>query len=549
MLYLSLGHNSFEAIETKNVLLKGEKIRSVAHRVVNNDFLTTGTEEFIRNLENNLQELYKSAYPSAIEEREIAILLPDDNLISHRFTVTAEKLSDPTAAIINQAQKILPGPITNFENFYQDIALNGAKKILFSAFPTKDISAYYQFFQSRNYKLSFLTTNSFAVFTLLKDQVKPDESVLFYESGKHHSEQMIFDELGLIEHQSKKMTKNLVSDAKATLQKILEKDPSKVNKVFLSGEKSLEFKTDDLSSFDKPIIKIQDFMDGIIAKNNISLDTGGIPKMYFVKVLGLMLLTKGNNLPNFARDAKLLVSSTPVEEKSEEVKTSKDIHSIKVEEEDNEKTMEEMEVTEKKEERSSEEIASLKEKEIEQTEPTDKEGVLSPTGISGQIVEYKKSAFPSIFLNKISIMIILSLILIFVGIGIILGNRTQIVLPFIAKPTLTPTPTLQPTLTPTPTVDPSLKRGDLKVSIQNGTDSAGLAKNTKDKLEKLGYKSIAVSNADNDTYEQTIIKIKETQKKYLPLIINDLMDEFNTQTIQTLDVESKFDVVVVLGKK
>lgn len=546
MLYLSLGHNSFEAIETKNILLKGEKIKSVSHGIVNNDFLTAGTEGSIGNLENNLQELFKSAYPSPIEEREIALLLPDDNLVSHRFTLTIDKSADPTAAIINQAQKILPGPITNYENFYQDLAMNDTKKILFSAFPTKDISLYYHFFQRRNYKLSFLTTQSFAIFTLLKGYIKHDETVLFFESGRHHSEQMIFDELGLIEYQSNKITKKLASDIKTTLPKILEKDHSKVKRVFLFGEKSLEFKTDDLSLTDIPVVRIGDIIDEILSQNKITIDTGGIPKMYFAKLLGLMLLSKGNNLPNFARDAKVLISKKQAEEISFTQESPKDSQSFKVEEEDQVKSTEEVKEAEEKEEMGIEENSI---KEDEEKETISKEAIMPPEGISGQIAEYKKSTFPGILLNKIAVMVILSVIFIIIGIGIILRSQTQIGLPFVVKPSLTPTPTVQPTLTPTPTVDPNLKRGDVIVSVQNGTETAGLAKSTADSLEKLGYKNIAVGNADSDTYELTIIKIKDNQKKYLPLIINDLMDKFDTQTIQTLGDDSKFDVVVILGKK
>jgi hypothetical protein len=133
---------------------------------------------------------------------------------------------------------------------------------------------------------------------------------------------------------------------------------------------------------------------------------------------------------------------------------------------------------------------------------------------------------------------------------IALNKGANIQLPFIsATPSPTPIPTIEPTITPTPTIDSKLKRGDLKVSIQNGTDKTGYAKETADFLESKGYKNIAKSNADKDNYEKTIIKVKDSKKNYLPLLSSDLKDKFDTSTVETLDAEDKYDVIVILGKK
>ena len=100
--------------------------------------------------------------------------------------------------------------------------------------------------------------------------------------------------------------------------------------------------------------------------------------------------------------------------------------------------------------------------------------------------------------------------------------------PFITSPTITPSPTIMPTLTPIPTLDPTLKRGDLKLSVQNGTSKTGYAKEISSFLEGLGYKNVAKANADKDTYEKTVTKIKTDKKKYFPLIVDDLKDKVDT---------------------
>ena len=85
--------------------------------------------------------------------------------------------------------------------------------------------------------------------------------------------------------------------------------------------------------------------------------------------------------------------------------------------------------------------------------------------------------------------------------------------------------------------------------MENGTDKIGFAKETAVYLEGLGYKILSKSNADKDDYEKTIIMITETKKNYLPLVISDLRDKFDTSSVESLDKDSKYDIVLILGKK
>ena len=71
----------------------------------------------------------------------------------------------------------------------------------------------------------------------------------------------------------------------------------------------------------------------------------------------------------------------------------------------------------------------------------------------------------------------------------------------------------------------------------------------KELLEGLGYKDIAIANADSFDFEKTEISIKEGKKDYLDMLTNDLSDCYRVlEETKTLDEESEFDAVVVIGK-
>jgi hypothetical protein len=89
----------------------------------------------------------------------------------------------------------------------------------------------------------------------------------------------------------------------------------------------------------------------------------------------------------------------------------------------------------------------------------------------------------------------------------------------------------------------------LKVTVQNGTDTAGYAKEIGDYMEEKGYRNVVRENADVDTYTDTIIKIKEGKRNYLSLVLSDLKDKFLLATASTLDATASSDVVLILGKK
>ena len=239
--------------------------------------------------------------------------------------------------------------------------------------------------------------------------------------------------------------------------------------------------------------------------------------MFFANSLGLMLLTRSKESSNFARDFKSYDEVAPVPKK--EIKEEKEI--------------------------SKPETFEKQEKE---PPPFEAGNQVATEGI----MTYSQSNISQIFSRKVIFMVITILValLVMTGLFLVLRNGvTNINFPFISSPTATPTITPAPTITPTPTIDNKLKRSDLRISVENGTDKIGFAKETAVYLEGLGYKILSKSNADKDDYEKTIIMITETKKNYLPLVISDLRDKFDTSSVESLDKDSKYDIVLILGKK
>lgn len=112
----------------------------------------------------------------------------------------------------------------------------------------------------------------------------------------------------------------------------------------------------------------------------------------------------------------------------------------------------------------------------------------------------------------------------------------------------TVTPTVVPTSSPTPTMA-KVDRGSLKVKVLNGTGGKGVAALAKTFLESLGYKSIAVGNAEKETYEKTEISVKKNKNNVFETLKADLGSKYSvSDTMVMLEDVSEYDVVITIGK-
>jgi hypothetical protein len=172
--------------------------------------------------------------------------------------------------------------------------------------------------------------------------------------------------------------------------------------------------------------------------------------------------------------------------------------------------------------------------------------------------------------RRMIISIIVVFLLILIGIGSIqfLGNTftgsvtptptpepTPIVFPT-DVPTATPSPAVKVSVTPTVTPKPSsldpktkLERSALRVLVENGSGVVGAANKIAQTLKTAGYTIVGTQNADAFTYEDVTISVKPDKAAYLPLLKQDLSNEYTVgATNTTFAASTSADAVVIVGK-
>jgi len=108
--------------------------------------------------------------------------------------------------------------------------------------------------------------------------------------------------------------------------------------------------------------------------------------------------------------------------------------------------------------------------------------------------------------------------------------------------------TEQPTATPTE--EPEIVKEDLSVQVLNGSGTEGGAGDFAEILEGLGYAEADTDNADNYDYEDVTIQVKDTDEgeAIYDALREDLENEdYIVNDIETLDEDSEYDVVVIIG--
>lgn len=516
MIYIHISEESLEIIQTKRSLFsREEKIISCSRKILPEKVI--GAEGIINGeiLLSLIKEAFKAAYPSEIKDKKISLVIPDSEVIIERFQV--EKSKDISQAVIDKAKFTLPLDISAYENFYKEIPSLSEKTILYTALPLKIVNEYAQLFLSDGIQVAFLSSTAFSVYALLKSIINQKESIMYVNFG-HNLKYILLDGSGpVIVSEKKSSPKTFGADLKSLLKKVHAENNLQPKSLIISGEKSLELQINDLlPDLEIPVLKIGSVLTEILAGQKITLDSGGVPVLYFDKVLGLINLSKMSDVPNFVVDIKNLSSQNLKTEIPQKTFVEETPVEIAV-----------------KQEKTTDSIPEIQ---------------ISPAPLPENIIEKSTPAINSFLKNRtVLISLFVSVALILFGGFVLIGQSDNNILPFLKTETPTPTLTPAPSLTPVPTIDASLKRSDIKLSVLNGTDKSGFAKTTKDSLEELGYKNIKIGNADRDNYDKTSIKAKSAAQKYQALVINDLNKTFDTVNLESLPEEADFDIEIILG--
>lgn len=521
MLYLDFSDNTIEAVKTNKSLIGGEKIVGCTRKQLTESLLLNGLILKPEALVQEIQSLLNSAYPKPIKESEVCLTIPDEQTILHRFILSTKTTTDISKMVIEEVKKTISLNPEELENFYKVVKKSAEEEeILYTAAPKTSVLAWEKVFKMLGLRLSFLSSSSFGIFSLLQFAISNEEKIIHCEIENQETNYFVFDKFGpLLTLKKKHQVKSFTTEIKGILKKLEEEKKIKIAKIVLGGEGSIEINGESLKE-EVGIVtaKMGDIIEQILTHLKLNFDSGGVSKMLLAKGLGIIDLVRNPASPNFAKDLKFLAKEFSPLPKSEPILSQ-----------------------------------SLKEgpEENKQSPPAVAPPMVDNSIMSGQIVEYKKTNLLQILSKKVflAILLLVGLFAILGGAFVVLGKSSVVKLPFMTSPTPTPTITLTPTMTPFPTLDPKLKRSEIKVSVQNGTDKTGYAKEIASILEKKGYKNVAKANADRDTYEKTIIKIKEAKSNYLPLLLTDLKETFDISSFETLEENSEHDAVVILGKK
>jgi len=122
------------------------------------------------------------------------------------------------------------------------------------------------------------------------------------------------------------------------------------------------------------------------------------------------------------------------------------------------------------------------------------------------------------------------------------------------SPLPSPTPMIQvtpaPSPSPSPTPEPLPDLTEMKINILNGSGKIGEAGKVGDLLEEAGFEAITIGNASRFDYEETIIEAgKSVSPKVVSLVKETLSDSYEVTIGNSLETNTKYDLVITVGSK
>lgn len=430
-----------------------------------------------------------------VKKGKINFTLPDLRTFTERIKLPPDVSRSAVDSFLREKMReIIP---LAFEELAYDFKVvnetEKGKEVLLIAFPKKILIAYLKTFHCLNLTPILALPESLAAFEIIEETIVKEEIVLFIALGMKTSTFSFFDRFGPLLTLNESVDSQVVKEEiKKTAQFLEEKFGKEIKRIVLGGQGSADVDT-DLFSKETGIwtTKADKILSDKLTKIPLTLSVGKNNPVLFINVLGLSLLAQKKEELYLLKEAKDWI----LEQK-------------------------------KKEE---------KEKEAEGK-------------IAGEKKQAKGTDLRLLFrLRHLLIMIIVAGVT-FAGILLMVKK------PWMRKgqeKTLTPLPSQTPQaleVIPMPTV--AFSRRDLKVKVLNGSGISGRAGEAAAVLEKLGYQVVETSNADSFDYEETIIKIKEENKSFLPLLTNDLKTHYTVSSEEEiLPEDEEEDVVVIVGKE
>lgn len=108
--------------------------------------------------------------------------------------------------------------------------------------------------------------------------------------------------------------------------------------------------------------------------------------------------------------------------------------------------------------------------------------------------------------------------------------------------------TSESTGTVKPESSPELKKSDLKIRVENGTEVPGLAAKTRDLLNGLGYDVVGIGDAD-ESRKDTLLKFKADKFGFKTVVTEDSKEKFGNMVVEDgLKGDAEYDLLVIIGE-
>ncbi len=485
MIYLYIGKHSIKLVSLSKTIL-GQFNPSLFSKNHTSELIQNGKMSSIDLVASAVKEALTGAQPTPANDKEVALVLPQEVFTYGRFTIPAD-ISE-TAIMPFIKDKVRSELQISIENEQADFIISRQEQesvVLFYALNKDVFLEFQQAFKLLQLKLVKIIPETLAYYKLFEKTLRKDkkEKILYAVYRPEHSFGYLFDSLGLMTADRFEFEDDIKPSIKKKIDE-LNKEDAKVNRLILSGMESKKIRQDlftkDVGAWTNPLEKIvdnfyQDYLKLIVANTSTIF-----PVLDYDACFGAFIFSQEN------KDFTLLGSGlSPVSMKRSFVPSMN-------------------------------------------------------TSFISEIFNLKTIGM---FLASFA----LSFGLIF-GFSNLDLSSMKFELPFqnqMAQKEPTPSPEKEPTEEPKPS--PSIKREDVKVKILNGSGVKGKASEIKEALQDAGYTDVITGNADNFDYEKSEIQVKEEKKDAFLLLKEDLADFATLKEAAILDEDDTADAVFIIG--
>ncbi len=119
-----------------------------------------------------------------------------------------------------------------------------------------------------------------------------------------------------------------------------------------------------------------------------------------------------------------------------------------------------------------------------------------------------------------------------------------------AEPSPSTSSSFFPSSSPEASSAAELTKSEPKIRVLNGSGKAGAASSMQDVLEENGYKVDSVGNAPDYDFATTVVRFKESFKKYKDLLFEDLSGDYSvSEGDSNITATDSADIEIIVGSK